>query len=305
MNSIVYSERTYLERQRSLVNHSEVFGWALTECLCALPTSHTPNTLLGHIPPITLITRLSTPNVVVDLGVANSSVLETVSSAVRHFKMDTSCYGIFDSRNSKANSEISHVLGAISRHYPQSTVAIGDIKSTHGLFDDGSINILTVSHLDDREQISSIIEKWLPKLSADGIVIITTVNHPNPNDPVRLYWQGVKNNYPSFELHHQFGLGILFVGSQQKPLIRELMENLSSSPYFSALFKSMCEYNGTIIQERLACNTVPAVLHFQPTRSQFITERADLLFKHSRAWKLLAPLLRRVGGFRRLEEAVR
>lgn|GEM_PF-6776905 len=288
-----------------MVNHSEIFGWALTECLYALPASYTPNTLLGHIPAITLITRLSTPNVVVDLGVANSSALEAVSSAVRHFKMDTSCYGVFDGKNAEDNSSVEHAVKSISRNYPQSTVTIGELGVTHNLFDDESIDVLIISHLRDREEISSVFSKWLPKLSVDGIVIITTINHPNPDDPVRLYWQAVKNSYPSFEMLHQFGLGILFLGSEQKPLIRELMGNLANNEYFAALFKSMCEYNGGVMQERLKRSPDSVANHSQPTRDHYIAERADLFFQQSRAWKLLAPFLRRIGGLRRLEEATR
>ncbi|ASV84511.1 hypothetical protein CES85_5306 [Ochrobactrum quorumnocens] len=288
-----------------MVNHSEIFGWALTECLFALPATHTPNTLLGHIPPISLLTRLSTPNVIVDLGVANSSVLEAVSSAVRHFKLDTSCYGIFDGKNTEANSQIEHILRSVANNYPQSTVTVGEMEKSHELFDDGSVDLLTISHLHDREQISTVMDRWMPKMSTDGIVIITTVNHPNPIDPVRLYWHNVKNNYPSFEMSHQFGLGILFAGPEQKPLIRELMDNLSNNAYFSTLFKSMCEYNGGIMLDRLTRGSNSATSSLQPTRSHYIAERADLLFKHSRAWKLLAPFLRRISGFRRLEEATR
>jgi len=291
--------------EKPLNDHSEIFGWALTECLYALPATHSPNTLLGHIPAITLITRLCTPNVIVDLGVANSSVLEALSSAVRHFKMDTSCYGILDGKKPEANSNINHIMSSIANNYSQSTVTIGDLEQTHQLFDNGSVDMITISHLHDREKISSIIDNWLPKLSSDGIILITTVNHPNPNDPVRLFWKNIKSIYPSFEMSHQFGLGILFVGSEQKPLIRELMENFSNSTYFTALFKSMCEYNGGIMQERLTRGFNSENSHVQPTRSHYIAERADLLFKHSRAWKILAPLLRRVNGFRRLEEATR
>lgn len=288
-----------------MVNHSDIFGWTLTECLYALPATYTPNTLLGHIPPITLITRLSSPNVIVDLGVANSSTLEAVSSTVSRFKLDTSCYGVFDGKNAKYNSNIIDTMKVIENNYPQSTVTIGGLEVSHKLFDDGSIDILIISHLSDRTSVSSIVDVWSQKMSTHGIIIMTTVNHPNPDDPVRVYWQDVKNNYPSFEMSHQFGLGILFVGSDQKPLIRELMHNLSNNEYFSTLFKSMCEYNGGIIQERLTRNSDSAERSAEPTRSHYIAERADLLFKNSRAWKLLAPLLRRVRGFRKLEEATR
>ncbi|MDR6432042.1 hypothetical protein [Brucella pseudogrignonensis] len=286
-----------------MTDHTDQFGWALTECLYAIPATHTPNTLLGHIPVITLLTRLANPNVTVDLGVARSSVFEAVSSAIRRFNLDTSCYGIFEGSDSDANSSIDAVLRSVSNNYPQSTVIVGDTGKSAALFDEGSIDILTISHLADRSTIEDVITEWLPKLSDSGIVLIATINHPSPHDPFRIFWQNVKNRYSSFDFSHQFGLGVLFVGQEQKPLVRELVENLNNNPYFSSLFSSMCEYNGVVMQERLTPQ-VAAQIQI-PGRAGYIAERADLLFKHSRAWKLLAPMLRRISGFRRLEEATR
>lgn len=288
--------------EKLLSDHTDKFGWALTECLYAIPATHTPNTLLGHIPAITLFTRLANPNVVVDLGVARSSVFEAVSSAVCRFNLDTSCYGVFEGSEKDANTSIETVLRSVSNNYPQSTVIVGDTGKSAALFDEGSIDILTISHLSDRSKIENIISEWIPKLSDSGIVLIATINHPSPNDPFRIYWQTVKSRYSSFDFSHQFGLGVLFVGQEEKALVRELIENLTNNPYFSSLFSSMCEYNGTVMQERLSPQaTAPA----QTPRDSCIAERADLLFKHSRAWKLLAPVLRRISGFRRLEEATR
>lgn len=285
--------------------NSELFGWALTECLYTLPLSHTPNTLLGHVPIITLLTRLAAPNIVVDLGVANSSTLEAVSSAVKHFKLDTSCYGVFDGREDDDNSEIRHTLKSLSNNYPQSSVIIGDPQKTADLFEENSIDILTISHIPDREKIKSIISEWTPKLSESGIIILATINHPNPNDPVNLYWKDLNKEFPSFELLHQFGLGILFVGTKQTKLIQDLINNLHNNQYFTALFSSMCEYNGVVMQERLNPQAASSVQQLNHGRSKVIVERADQLFKHSRTWKLLAPFLRRTTGFRRLEEATR
>lgn len=285
--------------------NSELFGWALTECLYTPPLSHTPNTLLGHVPIITLLTRLAAPNIVVDLGVANSSTLESVSSAVKHFKLDTSCYGVFDGREDDDNSEIRHTLKSVSNNYPQSSVIIGDPQTTADLFEENSIDILTISHIPDREKIKSIISEWTPKLSESGIIILATINHPNPNDPINLYWKDLKKEFPSFELLHQFGLGILFVGTKQTKLIQDLIDNLNNNQYFTALFSSMCEYNGVVMQERLNPQAVSSVQQLNHGRSEVIVERADQLFKHSRTWKLLAPFLRRTTGFRRLEEATR
>lgn len=286
-------------------SNSELFGWALTECLYTLPTSHTPKTLLGHIPVITLLTRLANPNIVVDLGVSKSSVLEAASSAVKHFKLDTSCYGVFDGKEDSSNSEIEHVLKSISNNYPQSTVIIGNPKKTVDLFVENSIDILTISHLTDRKNINKVISEWTPKVSSSGIIIITTINHPNHNDPFKICWQNLKKEFPSFELLHQFGLGIVFVGKEQKPLIKDLINNLQDNPYFASLFSSMCEYNGVVMQERLTPPQAQAFTNQPPTRSDIIAEHADALFKNSRAWKILSPLLRRTTGFRRLEEAAR
>lgn len=284
--------------------NSELFGWVLTECLYSLPLTHTHNTLLGHVPIITLLTRLAAPNVVVDLGVANSSTLEAVSSAVKHFKLDTSCYGVFDGREDDDNSEIRHTLKSVSNNYPQSSVIIGDPQKTADLFEDNSIDILTISHMQERAKIKSIISEWTPKLSQSGIIILATVNHPNPNDPVNLFWNDSKKDFPSFELLHQFGLGILFVGAKQPKLIQDLIKNLHNNQYFTALFSSMCEYNGVVMQERLNPQAASPVLQHNHGRSELIVERTDQLF-NSRTWKYLAPFLRRATRFRRLEEATR
>ncbi|WP_273773261.1 hypothetical protein [Brucella intermedia] len=304
-----------------MADRAELFGWALAECLFSLPPTRTASPLMAYAPIATLVTRLTSPNVIVDLGVANSSLLESLSSAVRQFNLDTSCYGVFDGSNADRNSNFSSVMTNIERNFPQSTVLYGESERTVEFFADGSIDVLTISFLSNRSDITSTFEKWRPKLSDRAIVLVSTIYHPTPADPVRLFWKNISGIFPSFELSHQFGMGILFIGNNHGSLVTELKQNLSSNPYFASFFRSVCEYIGGGVNSRMqpltgqsdAPSPPPVTedaLSSDPVAENLLSpdpvaEKAHLLIHRSRAWKILRPVLRRFRGFRDLEEAVK
>ncbi|WP_195904253.1 glycosyltransferase family protein [Microvirga lotononidis] len=80
-------------------------------------------------------------------------------------------------------------------------------------FTDGSIDLLHVDGRHSYEDINAKLQKWRPKLSARGVVLLHNINsHDDVSGGPRL-WSELRTQFPSFEFTHGRGLGVLAAGS--------------------------------------------------------------------------------------------
>ncbi len=99
---------------------------------------------------------------------------------------------------------------------------------------------------------------------------------------VYLLWEDLKSKWPSIEFPHSFGLGILFVGPDQPPAVKEFLSIWNSSELLRESLRSAAE---------LFASTFPARL--QAVESERELWRVGLerkTFLHSLSWRVTAPL---------------
>jgi O-antigen biosynthesis protein len=89
-------------------------------------------------------------------------------------------------------------------------------------FDDRTFDLLHIDGLHSYEAVKQHFEKWLPKLTDRGVVLLHDINVSEREFGVRKFWDEVKPAFPHFEFIHSRGLGVLAVGKDYPDQLNEL-----------------------------------------------------------------------------------
>jgi len=182
----------------------------------------------GHIPFARWLIWKTQPRTYVELGVfQGDSYLAFCDAAVR-FHASTKCTGIDswegDAHAGKLAETVYQELKAF--HDPQfgtfSDLRRGLFEDVVSEFKDGSIDLLHIDGLHTYEAVKGDFETWLPKLSERGVVLFHDTQVRERGFGVWQFWNEVCLEYPSFEFHHNFGLGVLAVGPDAPAPVQEL-----------------------------------------------------------------------------------
>ncbi|TFE67577.1 class I SAM-dependent methyltransferase [Methylacidiphilum caldifontis] len=183
----------------------------------------------GHIPFAFWITAATQPHVFVELGVYKADSYCAFCQAVKYLHYPTACYGIDHWKGDENTPPLSkdQVEELEAYHYPRygsfSKLLYHSFDEALEFFKDNSIDLL---HLDGSSSYPSVrhnFERWLPKMSDRGVVLIHGTNAREKDFGSWLYWEEIKESYPHFHFLHGYGLGILAVGKDIHPSLKALL----------------------------------------------------------------------------------
>ena len=185
---------------------------------------------IQHLPLGMLLVELLEPRILVELGVHYGVSYCGFCQAVKALHSDTACYGVDtwtgDGHTGDYGAQVYEDLR--QHHDPR----YGDFSKLLKMrfddalpyFADQSIDLMHIDGYHSYEAVKHDFETWLPKLSDRAVVLLHDINERDREFGVWKYWDELKNRYPSFEMLHEHGLGVVAVGANVPNTLKVLLE---------------------------------------------------------------------------------
>ena len=204
-----------------------------------------PPAWVGLIPFAQWLTAISKPEVFVELGVHTGNSFCSICETLKRKSINFDSFAVDtwegDEQAGFYKDEVFKELKEyVEKTFDNNVVLIrSTFDNAEKLFKDKSIDLLHIDGLHTYEAVKNDYKTWLPKMSDRGIIMFHDIAVKDGDFGVWKLWEEIKNDYPSFELHHSNGLGVLMIGNKQPEELvslvsqdkiqKELIQNLYSA----------------------------------------------------------------------------
>ena len=195
-----------------------------------------------HIPFAMLVVELTEPRLFVELGTHGGDSYCAFCQAVATFNLPTRCFAVDTWKGDEhAGFFTDEVLENLRAHHDEtygnfSSLIRATFDEAVDQFEDGSIDLLHIDGFHTYEVVRHDFETWTPKLSDRAVVLFHDTNERGGEFGVWRLWAEVSERHPHFEFAHGHGLGVLSVGPDEPPALREFRASLESEPWVPTLF---------------------------------------------------------------------
>jgi hypothetical protein len=196
----------------------------------SIPERVAPTHWGRHVPFAMFLVDVLRPRVLVELGTLYGVSYCAFCQAVKELKINTRCYAVdtWEGDAHQGNYSTSKVLGDLMQyHEPRYGGFSSLLRSTFDdatkHFQDGEIDLLHIDGYHTYDAVKHDFETWLPKMSERGVILFHDINERQRDFGVWRFWEEAKKAYPSFEMLHEHGLGVLAVGQHVPEKFRQLI----------------------------------------------------------------------------------
>ena len=190
----------------------------------------------GHIPFAFWVIEAAEPRTVVELGTHKGDSFAALCQRVNEIGLDATCYAV-DTWAGDEHSGLygEEVFSEVSEYFASHFGGIAKLLRMYfedalGLFDDGSIDLLHIDGYHTYEAVFEDFAKWLPKMSASGIVMLHDIAVREDGFGVWRFWEEVSRRYPNVAFTHSSGLGVIAVGESVPPAFGALARDFALEP---------------------------------------------------------------------------
>ena len=187
-----------------------------------------PGPWAGHIPFAHWLMGIVKPNVLVELGTYRGNSYFNFCQAIKDNRLPTRAFAI-DTWEGDVHSGFygDHIYTEVSQYNAKnfsdfSTLIKGTFAESLDKFTDCSIDILHIDGLHTYEAVKQDFEKWLPKLSLRGIILLHDITVYQSDFGVWKFFDEMKSKFPTFWFNHSNGLGVIMVGEEIPDQVRRL-----------------------------------------------------------------------------------
>lgn len=182
----------------------------------------------GHVPFARWLLRQTAPCTFVELGVFLGDSYLTICETILRNRLETRCFGIDTWKGDVHAGGIER--GSLDRlkafHDPRygefSTLLQMRFDEALQKFEDASIDLMHIDGLHTYEAVRADYESWLPKMSAQGVILFHDSAVRKDDFGVNRLWSEISSHYPSFEFEHSHGLAVLGTGKALPEAVRWL-----------------------------------------------------------------------------------
>jgi hypothetical protein len=198
---------------------------------------------IEHLPFAFWVIEAHRPRVLVELGTQYGVSYFGFCQAVERLSLDTRCYAVDtwkgDEHAGFYGEEVFNTVNNYnnSRYSSFSRLIRSTFDQAINHFSDSSIDLLHIDGLHTLDAVTRDFENWLPKLSAQAIVLFHDTNVRERHFGVYKLFERLRVQYPAFEFIHGHGLGVLAVGGEQADMLERLFRADGDNATRQALFE--------------------------------------------------------------------
>lgn len=189
-----------------------------------------PSAWMEHVPFLYCFLNVIRPRRFVELGTHYGNSFYAACQFSKAFGIGMECVAVDswqgDDHTGRYGEEVfrefEHVLSRDYSGYGRYIKKLFDEAAEQ--FDMSSIDLLHIDGLHRYDAVKHDYETWFPKLSPRGVVMFHDTQVTDRGFGVWQLWEQLSTEYPSFEMKHGNGLGLIYVGTEEESLEAELFK---------------------------------------------------------------------------------
>lgn len=258
-----------------------------------------PANWAGHVPFAAWLMANHRPARFVELGTHTGLSYTAFCQAVAEHDLATQCYAV---DTWTGDEHAGHYEGQVfaelqAYHDPKyghfSRLLRMTFDDACAYFSDASIDLLHIDGLHTYDAVKHDFETWRPRLSERAVVLFHDTNVRERGFGVWQLWEELSAQYPAIEFCHSHGLGVLLVGPDIPPALRELETLYRRDPAYVRQLFGVLGQRIELLAQIQAWDAFHAALdHEIEKRDHLLEDRQRQLdaLHASHSWRLTAPL---------------
>lgn len=193
---------------------------------------YSPSAWIGHAPFLRYLIREEKPRLFVELGTHYGLSYFVACQTIQELSLDTLAVAIDhwqgDQHASFYDDSVYESVKLLNQQYESfSKLLKTSFMDGRSMIHD-EIDLLHIDGLHTYEAVKEDFESWLPKMSANGIVLLHDIHVRREDFGVFKLWAEIQKNYKTLEFTGSHGLGVVFLGqcrSKNMALLRNYYDS--------------------------------------------------------------------------------
>jgi O-antigen biosynthesis protein len=210
-----------------------------------------------HVPFAGWVVEAAQPRRIVELGVHIGVSYFAFCEAVRDFGLSTECFAVDhwlgDRHSGEYGEDVFKSVNDLNneRYLTFSTLLRKSFDDALEEFQSGAVDLLHIDGLHTYEAVKNDFEKWLPKMSRRGVVLLHDTAERKGDFGVYRLMNELRQQYSVFEFAHGHGLGVVAVGPSAPEAIARLTSLESEDPPLAYAVREMYQRLGARLSTQL------------------------------------------------------